>query len=363
MSSTQSTKSFLERVVPEVRSGGARNIVELAKALKIPVESTRYKVKGMFSRGLEINASVNYGKFGLTRCYATMRLSDRSTINEKRLFKLLSDYGCLTFHARTIPTNEYVCKFLEPEGERRGQIRRVLRGLVEEKVLLNSSVREVTTEKAQMIQPEFFDLKRGQWRIDWNRLRREPVAKEQKQQEETASRIEFDELDLAITRELEVDALARLSEIAKMLKSTLNNVFYHYHNHILDLKFVEEFVLSYKGGSQPNSLVQFQFDDLHASEEKVAKGALKKLPFLRVDGWSAESGFYVAQATVPQDQYLETMSYLSSSLGDSAAKLKIQMLDLKTKQEYPLPTQMFRDGKWKFDAEDSISQISSKMKR
>jgi hypothetical protein len=222
-----------------------------------------------------------------------------------------------------------------------------------------------------MLQPEYFDLKRGTWKIDWGKIKKEALPRESTPSSSAArpsTGIDasspafpaFDVLDILIARELEVDALTRLSDIANSLRTTLNNVFYHFHNHVIKDGLVEEFVLRWDGTpkQQKTMLVQIEFSNLSVAEEKIARGSMRKLPFLWRDALSIDSGFYVAQAMMSQDSYLDTMNYLSGSLGDSGFKSKVYVLDAKTRQDYPLPAHLFKDGSWSFDPEESIQQIA-----
>ena len=95
---------------------------------------------------------------------------------------------------------------------------------------------------------------------------------------------------------------------------------------------------------QKTMLVQIEFSNLSVAEEKIVRGSMRKLPFLWSDALSIDSGFYVAQAMMSQDSYVDAMSYLSSSLGDSTLKSKVYVLDAKTRQDYPLPRSPFQRG-------------------
>ncbi len=363
MSSAQ-TRDFLERIIPDVRSGGARNIVELAKALRMPVETTRYKVKGILKRGLSVHASVDYNKFGLSNHYTRFHLTQKSKENEKKFFQALSDSCYLTSFARNVITSEFSCTFAVPQSMgSSSQIRRLLRGLSEEKLIESPKMSDVSWKKAHMVQPEFFNLKKGLWQVDWAKLKKESLPQTRVEEKEIPVG-EFDDLDLMIARELEFDALARLSDIADSLKTTLNNIFYHFHKHITEGKLVEEFVIRWNGTSRHETMfVQFEFESLSYNEEKPVRSAMRKLPFLWSDASSKDTGYYVAEAMVPSSHYLETLNFLSGTLGETSRKLKVHLLDAKTRRQLPLPAQLFKESAWVFDPDSSIEQINAKLKK
>ena len=114
---------------------------------------------------------------------------------------------------------------------------------------------------------------------------------------------------------------------------------------------------------QKTILIQIVFSNLTVTEERIARGTMRKLPFLWRDASSIDSGFYVAQAMMPQESFLDTMNFLSGSLGDSAFKSRVYVLDAKTRQDYPLPTHLFKDGSWSFDPEESVQRIAKSTKR
>jgi DNA-binding Lrp family transcriptional regulator len=357
---------FLEQVIPEVRTGGARNIVELAKALHLPVETTRYKVKGMLKRGLSFHASVDYNKFNLVNHEACFMLRPRAQANEKKFFQSLADQGYLTSYARSLPDNGYVCSFAIPAGK---SLSRLMRGLAEEGLLESPErVESLSLKRDHMIQPAFFQLKRGTWQIDWSKIKKETPttrgAEEKKASSAKMQQVEFDELDLMIARALEQDALVKLSDIASSLKTTLNNVFYHFHKHILEAKLIEEFVIRWNGTPKEESVfVQFEFDSLSISEEKITASSLRKLPFLWSEAQSYDTGLYIGEAMIPTAQYLQTLQYLAETLGVSSRKLKVTFLDPKTRHQFPLPAHLFKEREWKFDPDDCVDYVSSKLKK
>lgn len=358
MSNSQS-KDFLERIIPEVRSGGARNIVDLAKALKMPVETTRYKIKGILKRGLSIHAFIDYNKFGLSSYQARFHLASRAKESERKFFQFLSDSCYLTSAARRVTTNEFCCTFSVPKTDGYS-VQRLLRGLAEEKFVVSPIVSHVTWKKAHMMQPEFFNLKKGVWQIDWPKLRKESSQKSDEKEVRTS---EFDELDLKIASELETDAMVRLSDIASSLRTTLNNIFYHFHKHIIDGKLIDEFVIKWVGTTkQETMLVQFEFDSLSYNEERTTRAALRKLPFLWNDAFSKDTGYYVAEAMVPSSHYLETLNFLASTLGETSRKLRVLLLDPKTRLQFSLPVQLFGEKDWAFDPDARVEQLSSKLK-
>ena len=358
MPRTQSA-DFLERIIPEVRSGGARNIVELAQALHIPVETTRYKIKGMLKRGLSVHASVDYSKFGLINHEAYFMLRPKAQVSEEKFFQNLSEYGFLTSYARRLPDNGYVCSFALPVG---GSLSRLMRGLKEEGLIESPHVQPLSWKVGHMIHPAYFELKRGVWQIDWSKVKKEPVSRQKRG--ELKLSVEFDSLDLMIARALEQEALIKLSDIASSLKTTLNNIFYHFHKHVLGEKLIGGFIIRWNGTPRQESVfVQFAFEGLDISEENAAEASLRRLPFLWSDALSLDTGLYIGEAMIPTSQYLETLRYLSGTLGDSSTKLKVMFLDPKAYHQFPLSAYLFKERGWKFDPDDCVELVAGKLKK
>lgn len=353
-----SQSNFLERIIPTVRTGGARNIVELASALRIPVETTRYKVKGMLKRGLGVYASVDYSKFGLVNTEGFLLVGRKARENEKKLFHALAESCYLSSVNKVLLGKGYTFSFVTPNPS---NLQRLFRVLTEEEIILSSKLKVAPIKKSHMIQPAYFQLKRGVWSIDWGKIRKDTKLEEA---QKTRAEPHFDELDLKIAKTLEQDALVKLSDIAKSMKTTLNNIFYHFHKHILGEGIVDEFVIRWNGSSrQEHVFAEFVFEDLSMSEEKVARHTIRKLPFLWSDSQNRDTGFYVGKAMIPTSEYLETLSYLSNSLGDLSTKLKIELIEPKSREVFPLPTHLFKDKGWEFDAEKSASMVASKLKK
>ena len=355
-------QDFLERITPIVREGGARNIVELANALKIPVETTRYKVKGMMKRGLVIYASVDYEKFGLVNVEGNFFLSPKAQQQDKKFFQALAESCYLTSFGRVVPNNSYACSFTIPENSQ-SDLRRLARILTEENLIISSNLEDASLRRDYTIRPGYFHLKRGTWSIDWSRVRRHHAFIMQREKSKSNEQ-QFDDLDLKITRQLEQDALIRLSDIAGSLKMTLNNIFYHFHKHILKERLVDGFGIRWNGNPRQEYIfAQYSFNNLSFAEEKNVQELFSKIPFLWSDAQSVDTGFYSAKAMVPTSQYLESLKYLSGELGETAKKLAVDLIDPRTRQSFPIPSHLFKDGSWQFDPEVSASKVASKLKR
>jgi DNA-binding Lrp family transcriptional regulator len=363
--SASKSKNFLDRIIPEVRSGGGRNIVEIARRLHIPVETTRYRVKAMMKRGLKIYASFDYNKFDLTSYYVHLKLTKQGLERERKLFQSLAESSYLISYLKKLPTNEFICSFAVPEvRSSSSSMQRLVRALTEEGIVSYSRVYRLSWKKSETIQPEYFHLKKGVWQIDWEKLRKESSQSKEKSEPSETSPAEYDELDLHIARALEMDGLERLSSIAKRLKTTLNNVFYHFHKHMVGEKLIDEFVIGWFGNQKQETLLaHMELKNLSGNEEVKARSVFRKLPFLLTDGGSLDTGNYFGQAILPTSQYLGMLNYLSSTLGDVAGKLRISVSDSKAVQWFHLPAYLFKNGSWKFDPEVSASQVASKLKR
>lgn len=213
-----------------------------------------------------------------------------------------------------------------------------------------------------MVRPDFFQLKRGIWKIDWSKVKKERV--EQKGAPLRKPSTDFDDLDLFITRALEQKALIKLSEIAAQLKTTLNNVFYHFHKHVLEQKLIDDFIIRWEGTARQEAvLVRFEFEGLSVSEESFAISSVRKLPFLWYDALSLDTGLYVGVAMVPTSEYLQTLRYLSETVEDSSKKLRIVFLDPQSYNEFPLPAHLFKGREWKFDPDNCARLVADRLKK
>jgi DNA-binding Lrp family transcriptional regulator len=360
-----SSKNFLERIIPEVGSSGGRNIVEIARKLHLPVETTRYRVKAMMKRGLRIYASFDYNKFDLTCYFVYLRLTEKALRSEKKLFQVLAETSFLISYSRKLPTNEFICSFAVPEVRSSSSaMLRLVRALTEEGVVASSRVCKFSWRKSHMIQPEYFHLKKGVWRVDWEELRKEASRSSEKSVPLETSHAEYDELDLHIARALEMDGLERLSSIAKKLKTTLNNVFYHFHKHIVEGKLIDEFVIGWFGSQKQETLLtHIEFRNLSRAEETKARSVIRKLPFLLTDAGSFDTGQYFGQAILPSSEYLGMLNYLSATLGETSNKLRVAMSDARNVQRFSLPAHLFKNDSWKFDPETAASHAASAIRK
>jgi DNA-binding Lrp family transcriptional regulator len=362
---------FLSKILPIIKKNGGRNVVQIARALDLPVETTRYKIKRMLKNGIGIHANIDYGKIELAKTIGIIRLSPLVKGSERELFDGLANVAYLSEEAKTIPKGSHICTFTVPL-RRRIEFNKTVRGLMEAELFETVEFYEMSWAKEHMLRTQFYDYDESQWNVDWARLKKEHGQGLQVYESttETSDGTRYDYIDLFVLKELQQDAQVSLADVARKSKTTLNNIFYHFHSHVNKRKLVSSYLLQWEAdkeskpskGREARLHLGFVFKNLTHDESKTAISAMNRLPFLRADAYSIEHRVYYAEAVLPLRHYPGLLSFLGETLETISEKFEIYTMDKEINRHYPLPIWLYSSSGWNLEPETALTRIRQGLK-
>ena len=105
----------LSQLVSVTAKLGPRNIPKIARSLSIPVETARHRLrKQLLSRGIGIQACIDYSKLGLQRSWLMLDFTEEFKGRESKSATALAQVAYLVSYFKTIPDDRFVAQVAIP---------------------------------------------------------------------------------------------------------------------------------------------------------------------------------------------------------------------------------------------------------
>jgi DNA-binding Lrp family transcriptional regulator len=338
-------------MISAISSVGPRNVAQIARMTGAHQETIRYKIKKRFGRlGFRFHAVVDFAKLGLELHWGNLNFSRTYRDTASQILRALNRVGYLTYFGRVIPQGNYVTLFALPPNTGL-QYEEFLAGLRERGIVTNFSLNEVLVERYKPMNPRFLNFKSGRWEIEWNKLATEsptPLIPGEKPPTE-----DFDEYDLLIIKELQIDSLQHLTEIARKLKVHQKTIEYHYRMHIQKRELVSSYRIRWaqditKRLVHSVATTRIAFHGLSRRELTDVQALVSKIPFLWLEDL-LQDGTYTAMLYAPLSDLINMSSYLSNTVPDLASRMELGFIDPSQSTSFTIPYNMYQGKEWKFN--------------
>jgi len=172
--------------------------------------------------------------------------------------------------------------------------------------------------------------------------------------------------DIFILKEMEKDATVALTDIAKKLGMTPQNVRHHYEMHVLKRGLLETFQIGIRHFDRIVSdmlFFVFKFETM----EKMAKFAQSLLdkPFVYIVGKILGQNAIVTQVYLPRVEFrnfVESLSKLAREGYLESYEYAFQDLNPRKWSRQTIPYEYFIDGSWAYDHDKHIQNLRGLVK-
>lgn len=357
------------RILEALAEYGPRNIKELAGKLSMPRGTVLSRINRMSSLFyLRLLTTVYHTNLGMKKAVV---FAKATLGQEDLLFSYMRANGFYIYLSRCFGMFEgCIAVYVIPEEHTEDfecflhELRKS--GAVEEIELLWSTCFHTVNRTTR-----WFDSSYEEWIFPWEKWIEEISLLDGKLpytlKDPERFTLKADETDLFIIKELEKDATTSLTEIAKKLGTTLQNVHYHYQMHVLERGLIEAFqiaVFAFERTTSDMFFFVFEFD----SEEKMAKFAQSLLdkPFVAILGKVLNQNALVAQFYLPRAEFRNFVDALSKLIRAGFLKsYRYLFQDLRSGKwsRETIPFQFFKNGSWNYDHNMHIRNLHELMKK
>jgi hypothetical protein len=355
-------KERTETLIDLILLYGPSNYSQIARTLNLPEETVRYKINVQLPRrGLKIHAIPDYFKLGLGRQVVNTTLSKlASSKAAEGLMKNASDLY-LTYVGRDMYSKAYSLFSAVPQGHW-DSYADFIDYFVERKIIEDYDKNEIWWLYYIPFRSGLFDFARGEWLFDLNKLNLLNIEPSLIKPSGIGS-YEPDYFDLVILSELQFNASTPLSRIAANLGESVDNIYYHYNNHIKARGLITQYTIGWVGEAnyRPENVSQLLYTMKVGYNEHLQ--AIRRLfynfPFSWLESMTKE-GNYLVFLNIPSQHLNLSMHYLNKQLSSLVESVTVRHFDPFESSGFPLPLKMFDEKKrWTFNKAQAIRQLES----
>ncbi len=350
----------LHTIVETIKRVGPRNVSLISRLTGIPVETVRYKIRRqLVKNGIGGHISVDYNKLGLVRNWLTLNFDGKIREFAPQMLETLSKTGYLIYYGRILPQGTYISIIALPP-RLKAQYVKFLDRLMDRCILASYTMDELAWIRHLSMRPENYNFEKKTWKVDWDSLYQSKVIVKKMMDSEVSEPM-MDKNDSLILKELQIDSMKPISQIAKKLGLKPKTVRYHYMEHILRRGLITNFIVRWQGSREEmqrsilNAFIEFR--NLTEKSLLDVQKVFHRLPFTWFDAISKNRSLYLAFLSLPVTQYINLLNYLQASI--SAYEFEIKLIDTSCAVGYTLPYEMFDETEsWVFNPEKTLKVLT-----
>ncbi len=295
---------------------GPRNVHEIARQLKIPVETAWYRIKRLYAHfSMFVQANVYHTNIGLRK---VLVLAEAFPGFEDMLYEAVkaNEYWIYTSQCFGGPTK--CLGIYAVPNQNVEEFKDFVTQLEEVNIAKNTQVYWSTCFQTVNLTPTWFNTETKSWGLLWNEWVKEVENNGGKQElpftlvdpEEYPQKADY--MDIFILKELEKKATIRFSELAKMLGTSIQNVRYHYEAHVIQENLLEGWqILVPHFGKETADKFFFIFEFDNSQNLKCFAVSLLDKPFARTVGKVYGENKLFIQIYLPRREFGEFLGALS----------------------------------------------------
>jgi len=212
------------------------------------------------------------------------------------------------------------------------------------------------------LRPEYFDLQKGRWDIDWQSIKL--VEELPHITPMTYPLVGFDYQDLLIASELTINALATIAEISRNLGINVKTLQYHYAKHLLDKQMIAKYVVRWTGDLESTRKHRIIFgrlyaSDLSRSELELLRQVVYSIPFTWSEMVTENRQLFIATISIPVEHLVYVQYFINNNLGELGSRVELRTIDSTSSMAFTTPTSLFDQvtQSWRYELTQNIARL------
>jgi hypothetical protein len=350
------------KLVRAIMQVGPGNFSLLSRLTGIPPETVRYKIKNqLMKKGINVHAIIDASKFGLQRTIVQLKFSEKYHPISKPILQALHELTYLTYYSGELMTRQYYTMFQIPI-QFRSEFTEFLDAMVNFGMLDSYTIRPIVWINYMSLRPEYFDIARGRWDIDWQGLKlMEDIPKVQPVE---YTNVSFDKQDLLIATKLTSDALATIADMSRTLGINVKTLQYHFSRHLLERQMISKYVVRWMGDIESTRKHRIIFGRLYAqdmskSDLELLRRVVYSLPFGWSETLSENRQLFISEVCIPVEHLVYVQYFLNNNLGDMASRVELRTIDASSSMAFTTPTDLYDPvtESWKYELTRNIARL------
>lgn len=345
------------------------DIPEISRRLGQFKESVRYRYKEkIVNRGIAVQAAVDHEKLGLKRMMLITEVPEPFKKYAQAIFAAMHELCYVVGFTKTLIGGEYIINISAP-AEQHGALREFFVALKANGLFSRLEVLDFDWFRLAPMKPEFYDFDTGRWDFEWQ----QGGSEDYRAATFIPSKVgKFDDVDLLVTKELQMDANKSLKEIADKLQVNYKKLAWHYANHVLERKMIAGFSVNWMGTRYDYTLekalhrrhryfiVDLLVKDMSELELMTLRRNVDRLPFL----WGESGGSnYFAEFAFPVDNVVEALQYLGDITQPVRERMNLYPIDQTEAARFTIPYKLYdaTSKKWTFNSQELETKFNQLM--
>ena len=356
------------RIIESLGQSGPRNTTEVAKRLEMPRGTVISRIKRMSPLfNLRMNASVYHTNIGLKK---TVVLAKATPGKEQLLFDCLKTNDFYIYLSRCFGMYEGCIAIYVTPRDQCDEFKQFIQEIERLGVVQKTELFWSTCFHTVNPTTNWFDSESEKWVFPWDKWIQEIHTQTTDLPYTLVDPDDFpvkaDATDIFILKEMEKDATVPLTDIARKLGMTPQNVRHHYEMHVLKRGLLETFQIGIRPFDRIVSDMLF-FVFKFETREKMAKFAQSLLdkPFVYIVGKILGQNAVVSQVYLPRVEFRNFVESLSKLARDGY----LESYDYVFQDVNPgkwlrqtIPYEYFIDGSWAYDHYRHIQDLRNLVK-
>ena len=343
---------------------GPRNILRISRVLGIPEATIRYRIRRLRRKNLlYLHTNIYHTNLGLKK---TLLFTEFNPDYRHHINDFLSIIDFWVYHRRIHGVrNEYHTIYISPV-EHIDELKQFLREMEKLDIIREPLILHSTCFHNVNLSSDWYDLRQGVWTFKWETVYDEidnasedlPFTLE----DPRSYPLLGDWHDIVILKELEKDPTISYNTLAEMLDTTPQNIYYHYKNHIIRRRLIEDFqVFLLKFPIELSYYIYVILDFYSKTMLRKVANAFRNKPFTNVLGKIIGEDKLYCVLTVPSHQLVN----LFNMLDELAARGYIRDYEYRVShymdwwRRQTIAYKNFVDGRWEYYHEDYMDRLYS----
>ncbi len=337
------------------------NIAQISSKLRIPKETLRYWYKGLLKRGFAVQGIPNYEALGLKRVVCVVGFDDVVAPFADSILTSMSETAYLGTFARTMPDNFYVINASVPE-EYVGKWAEFMDSLRDKGLFTSLEILTFDWVRSAPMSVDNYDFDSDRWEFDWSNAKPDRNAL----LHQPSSRTPFDSVDLAMIKQLQIDANKSLVDIRDELKINYKTLTWHWREHLKAESLLRGYQVNWAGTRYDEETQIFKHSthkylpielimrDLSDSERLEIMGKVNSLPFL----WLEAAGRnYYCKTIVPMTLIAQAMQFVREVLAPVKSRSTWFLMDQTHALSFSISPSLHSDQEgWLFDLQGLLEK-------
>lgn len=344
------------------------DIPEISRRLGQFKESVRYRYKEkILGRGFAVQGAVDHEKLGLKRLMLIAEMPDPYKVYSQAILAAMHELCYVVGFTKTLVGGEHVVNLSVPD-DHVARVRSFFEELKQKGMFSRLEILDFDWARVVPMKPEYYDFDTGRWDFDW----RIGSGDYKSAARVPSTQAKFDEIDLLIIKELQMDANKSMKEIADRINVNYKKLAWHHVSHVLERKLLSGFTVNWMGTRYDYTLekvlhrkhryfiVDLFVRNVSELESMTLRHNLDELPFL----WGEAGGQnYFAELALPVDNVVEGLQYVGNAARPVADRMSLYPIDQTEAARFTIPYKLYdsASGKWTLDSQDLMQKFDQLM--